>query len=347
MTNLQPAFDAIDIIEPNRSLTPLAAAPLQALALPCMALSALAAADPRARYAILEFFKAKIRNVHTRRAYLRAAEDFLRFADGRPTGQRLETIRSVDVSDWVAAMEATGLAAPTIKQRLAAVRMLFSALMESHSVETNPAAVVKGPRYSVDIGKTSVLTGEEVRTLFDSIDCTTLIGLRDRALIATMAYTFGRIDAALKVNVEDVIHQQCRLWLRLQEKRGKTHDVPCHRQLELYLVAYLDRLGIGHLGELPVFQTFNREVEENGTVTLRPTGRAMTQGMAWAMLQRRARRAGIKTHICNHTFRATGITAFLRAGGLLERAAIIASHAFDADDPALRPPVAGDRLGRD
>jgi hypothetical protein len=53
----------------------------------------------------------------------------------------------------------------------------------------------------------------------------------------------------------------------------------------------------------------------------------MTQGMAWAMLQRRAKRAGIKTHICNHTFRATGITAFLRAGGLLERAAIIANHA--------------------
>ena len=310
-------FTAVEVIDPHQSLIPLAAAQLPALA----------SADPRARYAILEFFKAKIRNAHTRRAYIRAAEDFLRFAGGRPTGQRLETIRSVDVSDWVAAMERSGLAAPTIKQRLAAIRMLFSALMEAHSVDTNPAAVVKGPRYSVDIGKTSVLTGEEVRTLFDSIDCTTLIGLRDRALIATMAYTFGRIDAVLKVKVEDVIHQQRRLWLRLHEKRGKTHEVPCHRQLELYLVAYLDRLGIGHLGKLPVFQTFNREVEENGTVTLRPTGKAMTQGMAWAMLQRRAKRASIKTHICNHTFRATGITAFLRAGGLLERAAIIANHA--------------------
>jgi integrase/recombinase XerC len=317
MTDLQTPLPAPEVIAPHHGLIPLAAAQLPALA----------SADPRARYAILEFFKAKIRNVHTRRAYLRAAEDFLRFAGGRPTGQRLETIRSVDVSDWVAAMEATGLAAPTIKLRLAAIRMLFSALMEAHSVDTNPASVVKGSRYSVDIGKTSVLSGEEVRSLFDSIDCTTLIGLRDRALIATMAYTFGRIDAALKVKVEDVIHQQRRLWLRLHEKRGKTHEVPCHRQLELYLVAYLDGLGINHLGKLQVFQTFNREVEENGTVTLRPTGKAMTQGMAWAMLQRRAKKSGISTHICNHTFRATGITAFLRAGGLLERAAIIANHA--------------------
>lgn len=304
-------------IETDHSLVPLATTRMPALV----------SADPRARYAILEFFKAKIRNAHTRRAYIRAAEDFLRFAGQTPTGQRIETIRSVDVSDWVATMEAAGLAAPTIKQRLAAVRMLFSALLEAHSVDINPATVVKGPRYSVDIGKTSVLTGEEVRALFDSIDCATLIGLRDRALIATMAYTFGRIDAALKVKVEDVIHQQRRLWLRLHEKRGKTHEVPCHRQLEVYLVAYLECLGINHLGKLPIFQTFHREVQESGTVTLRPTGRAMTQGMAWAMLQRRAKRAGIKTHICNHTFRATGITAFLRAGGLLERAAIIANHA--------------------
>ena len=84
-----------------------------------------------------------------------ASKVFLLFTGERPTGQRLETIRFVDVSDWVAAMEATGLAAPTIKLRLAAVRMLFRALMEAHSVDTNPAAVVKGPRYSVDIGKTS------------------------------------------------------------------------------------------------------------------------------------------------------------------------------------------------
>lgn len=316
---IDPQFTrhTVHSIPPSQSLAPLTT----------VRMPALASADHRTQYAILEFFKAKIRNAHTRRAYIRAAKDFLRFAGERPTGQLLETIRSVDVSDWVAAMEATGLAAQTIKQRLAAVRMLFSALMEAHSVDTNPAAVVKGPRYSVDIGKTSVLTGEEVRVLFDSIDCSTLIGLRDRALIATMAYTFGRIDAALKVKGEDIIHQQRRLWLRLHEKRGKTHEVPCHRQLELYLIAYLERLGISHLGKLPVFQTFNREVEEDGTATLHPSGRPMTQGMAWAMLQRRAKRAGIKTHICNHTFRATGITAFLRAGGLLERAAIIANHA--------------------
>jgi len=134
MTDPHPPLLPLEVTAPHQSLIPLATAQLPALA----------SADPRAAYAILEFFKAKLRNVHTRRAYLRAAEDFLRFVSGRPTGQCLETIRSVDVSDWVAAMELSGLAAPTIKQRLAAVRMLFSALMEAHSVDTNPAAVVRG-----------------------------------------------------------------------------------------------------------------------------------------------------------------------------------------------------------
>ena len=288
---------------------------------------ALRAADPQTIQAIIEFFKVRIRNAHTRRSYVRAAKDFLIFVAGRPTGQQLSTIQTVDVQDWMTAMEASGLAAPTIKQRLAAVKMLFTALMDARSVSSNPALIVKGPRYSIDIGKTPVLTSEEVRVLLDSIDLSTLVGQRDHALIATMAYTFCRIEAALKVKGRDVIHQQLRLWLRLHEKRGKTHEIPCHRQLENYLVAYLDRHAGQDIEDKPIFQTVTRRVLEDGTVVIEPSGRAFTQGMAWAMLQRRARKAGLKTHISNHTFRATGITAFLRAGGSLERAALIANHA--------------------
>ena len=122
-------------------------------------------------------------------------------------------------------------------------------------------------------------------------------------------------------------HQQRRLWLRLHEKRGKTHEIPCHRQLENYLVAYLERLAVPDIAEKPIFQTVIRRVLPDGAIVFEPSGRPLTPGMAWAMLQRRAKRAGLTTHISNHTFRATGITAFLRAGGSLERAALIANHA--------------------
>jgi integrase len=85
-------------------------------------------------------------------------------------------------------------------------------------VPVNPAASVRGPQHIVKAGKTPVLEPAEARTLLDSIDATTLTGLRDRALIALMVYSFARVGAALAMKVEDVFVQNRRLWVRLREK---------------------------------------------------------------------------------------------------------------------------------
>jgi integrase len=73
-----------------------------------------------------------------------------------------------------------------------------------------------------------------------SPDVTTHAGLRDRALIGLMVYSFARIGAAFGTVVEDVYTQDRRLWVRLREKGGKRHAMPCHHNLEEYLTAYLD-----------------------------------------------------------------------------------------------------------
>jgi integrase len=52
----------------------------------------------------------------------------------------------------------------------------------------------------------------------------------------------------------------------------------------------------------------------------------MTQPDAWRMIRRRAAAAGIAAPIGNHTFRATGITAYLANGGALEHAQAMAAH---------------------
>jgi integrase/recombinase XerC len=80
----------------------------------------------------------------------------------------------------------------------------------------------------------------EARALLDSIDTSTAAGLRDRALIGLMVYSFARIGAALGMAVEDVYTQNRRLWVRLREKGGKRNAMPCHHNLEGYLTAYLD-----------------------------------------------------------------------------------------------------------
>lgn len=219
-------------------------------------------------------------------------------------------------------MEGQGrtLAAPSVKQQLAAVRRLFDWLVTGQVVPTNPAASVRGPAHSARKGKTPVLDPAEARSLLDAIDITTHAGLRDRALIGLMVYSFARVGAALGMRVDDVFVQNRRLWVRLREKGGKRHEMPCHHNLEAWLHAYLDGTGIAKDRKGPLFRTIAR-----GTGRLSQP--ALPQSNAHAMIRRRAAAAGIATAVGNHSFRATGITAYLKNGGTLERAAAMANHA--------------------
>ena len=283
---------------------------------------AVANAAPKAQYAILQFFAAEIDNPRTRRAYLVGAEDFFTFVAPSHGGDRLDTLTSLHVAAWMADMKRRGLSVPTQKQRLSGLRMLFQALVREQVLGTNPAAAVKGPKHSAGRGKTPVLSGDEMLELLNAIDVATLIGLRDRALIGAMAYSFARVGAVISLKVEDVFHQKRRLWLRLHEKGGKRLEIPCHHQFENYLVDWLEGAGIKNQAEAPLFQSFT-----GGPQSRVLSGRPLTQAMVWEMVQRRAGAAGLKTRVCNHTFRATGITAYLSNGGTIERAAVMAGHA--------------------
>jgi site-specific recombinase XerD len=278
----------------------------------------IAAAGERASARFLEFFAANIRNPHTRRAYYRAAEEFLGWCASVGVSS-IAAVEPVHVATWIEAATRE-LAAPSVKQRLAAIRHLFDWLVTGQVVQTNPAHSVRGPRHVVTIGQTPVLDPTEARELLDSIDVSTHAGLRDRALIGLMVYSFARIGAALGMAVEDVYTQNRRLWVRLREKGGKRHAMPCHHNLDEYLVAYLDGADLRDDPKGPLFRTIGR-----GTGILTHT--VLPQANAYAMIRRRAAAAGIETKLGNHSFRATGITAYLKNGGTLEKAAAMANHA--------------------
>lgn len=278
----------------------------------------VAAAGDRAGYRFLEFFTAQIRNPNTRRAYVRGVGEFCIWLET----EGLHSITAVSSVHIAVYIEDLGrrVSAPTVKQRLAAIRMMFDWLATGGVLPFNPASAVRGPKHVVKRGKTPVLAPDEARHLIDSIDVSTPAGLRDRALIGLMVYTFARIGAASAMRVRDVYVQNRRLWVRLHEKGGKAVDLPCHHNLETYLHAYLDGTAIAEDTDGPLFRTIGR-----GTRYLTRT--ALPSANAYAMVQRRAKATEIETRIGNHTFRATGITAYLRNGGTLERAAVIANHA--------------------
>ena len=278
----------------------------------------VAAAGERASMRFLEFFAANIRNPHTRRAYARAAEEFLAWcaSAGVPS---IAAVQPVHVATWIEA-GTRELAAPSVKQRLAAIRHLFDWLVTGQVVPVNPAASVRGPRHVVTSGKRRCSIRPKRARCSTASTRRTSCGLRDRALIGLMVYSFARIGAALGMAVEDVFTQNRRLWVRLREKGGKRHAMPCHHNLEEYLTAYLDGAGLRGDPKGPLFRTIGR-----GTGQLTRT--VLPQANAYAMIGRRAAAAGIATKLGNHSFRATGITAYLKNGGTLEKAAAMANHA--------------------
>ena len=148
-------------------------------------------------------------------------------------------MQPLHVAAWIE-LQTQMLSAPTVKQHLAAIRHLFDWLVTGQVVPHNSAASVRGPSHTTRKGKTPVLNASEARTLLDSIDVSTPIGLRDRALIALMVFSFARVGAALAMRVENVYTQNKRLWVRLREKGGKQHEMPCHHTLEAYLDAYIE-----------------------------------------------------------------------------------------------------------
>ena len=272
-------------------------------------------AGPAAAERMVEFFTAQIRNAHTRAAYAKAVTRFLTWCDER--GIELYQISPVAVGIYVEELQGV-YRAPTIKQHLAAIRRLFDWLVVGQVVSWNPAAAVRGPTHIVKRGKTPVLQPDEVRLLLDSIDTSSVGGLRDRALLGVMVYSFARVSAVVNMNVEDYYRQGKRWWLRLREKGGKEHALPVHHKGEQYLDDYLAAAGIGGERGTALWRSLTR-TRELGE-------RRMNRVDVFRMVKRRVTTAELGSAANCHTFRASGITAYLLNGGTLERAQAIAGH---------------------
>jgi len=256
-----------------------------------------AGADKHTFDRVLEFFTARIPNQNTRAAYCRAVRDFFTWC----IEIELETLVDIEPVHIAAYIEQLGKtkSAPPCKQNLAAIRSLFDFLVVGQVVATNPGSTVRGPKYSQLKGRTPVLAAEDARKLLESIPTDTIAGLRDRAIIGMIIYSFARVSAALALTPKDVFKKKRRLWIRLYEKGGKVHEMPCHHNLELYLAEYIESAGFDSDSDSPLFPTIDRK-----TKVL--SDRYLHRVECFQMVKRRVKQAELdSTGIGYHTFRET------------------------------------------
>jgi integrase/recombinase XerC len=256
---------------------------------------------------VVNFFAAELVNRNTRRAYVRACVRFLEWMEAHALP--LETVQPSHVTAWLDAMK-HDLAMTSVKQQLAALRMLFDHLVSRGMLDANPAARVAGPSFNASSNDAGVLDAEEADRLLGSIRQDSMAGLRDRALIGLMVYAHAGIHTALAMRVCDVLRGRDRWIVRLQVTDGKRRKVSCHHLLADYLFAYLNAGGLWTDLGGPLFRTIDRSSSLLSDRPLAPPDAAEA-------VRRRARAAGIKEQIHNQKLRRSGLTARPQAGSEL------------------------------
>jgi len=271
----------------------------------------------RAALRTVDFLTVSVRNVHTRRAYLRAVQRFAAWCAARSLP--LPLIQGPHVALYIDELGRT-LEPVSVKQHLAALKHWLDALVLGHVLEANPAHAVRGPRYTQEIGKTPVLEREQAKTLLSSITGSDVVSLRDRAVIAVMLFSFARVGALVGMKVRDYKNAgSVHAVFVLHEKRGKFHPVPAHHLAAEYVEAYLAAAELTKTPDAPLWQSATRA----GGLS----GEAISARGVLDIVKRRCAAVGLPSDICNHSFRATGITMHQDAGGDIEAARQLAGHA--------------------
>jgi integrase/recombinase XerD len=264
---------------------------------------------------LLNILEGRISNANTRGAYKIAWHSFFVFCS--EYNLTLERVKPYHVGMWL--KRHTG-SVSTQRQHLAAVRLLFDHLLEQGVLDINPAARAKPPRMGRETSPTPVFEPEEIKTLFETINGGSLLHIRDRALFSILLYSWARVSALVALKVEDYYQRKGERWLRLQEKRGKIHEVPVHSKAREAVDHWLQVSGLETNPAAPLFPAFGKDKK---TIQLRHLGRTSI----WKLVQARVRASGLEKRVCCHSFRATGITEYMNAGGALDIAQRIAGHA--------------------
>lgn len=273
-------------------------------------------AGPSAKFAYEEFFYARIRNGHTRKAYRHAVHRFLDFVE-----QHDLQMRNISPSFIGQYFDSLTLATATKKLHLSALRNFFDELVLRHVVVLNPALSVRTERHQVLEGKTPELSVKQVRKLLNSIDISHVVGLRDRAVLATLIYTAARVGAVSRLRQRDFYDVGEQYCLRFTDKGGKSREIPVRHDLRGYLLDYQDACSNGNCMEAnqPFFFSANGRTKRLST-------NRMTADAIGRMLKRRLRDVGLPARFSPHSFRVTAITDLLTQGVPLDDVQHLAGH---------------------
>jgi len=279
-------------------------------------------AGSNARFAYEEFFTT-LDSPHTIDAYRRDLHRFLSHV--HKLGLLLHQVTPKLVRAYIDNLTPVRpadppLSAPTKKRVLAAIRRFFDFAVTRHAIPLNPALSVRGPKHRAVEGKTPQISVTQARTLLGSIDTANVIGLRDRAIIATLVYTGARVGAVAKLTLLNFYNDGDQWCFRFDEKGGKSREIPCRGDLQRLIREYVNA---GKFADEKAGPIFRSAVRRERKLTIR----AMTANDMCRMVKRRLKKAGLSLRISPHSFRVTVATDLLSQNVPLEDVQYLLGHA--------------------
>jgi site-specific recombinase XerD len=244
---------------------------------------------------------------------------FLAWCEQR--GLELARIAPRDVGQYIDGLRREGLAIASRKQHLAAIRHFFDGMVTRHAVILNPALSVRGDRYAVIEGKTPEISVQHARQLLQSIGADSSVSLRDRALLAILAYTSSRAGAVAKLRRGDFYDAGGQWMLRFEEKGGKAREIPVRHDLQQMIAAYIEAAGLRDAPkDAPLFRA---AIGRTGQLA----ATAIHVNDICRMMKRRLKDASLPARLSPHSFRVAVITDLLEQGVPLEDVQHLAGHA--------------------
>ena len=278
--------------------------------------AAIKAAGHASAFAYEEFLFGQIRNKHSRRAYTHAVKRFLAWVHQHELS--LPQVTPKDVSDYFETLE---MAIPSKKLHRAALNHFFDFQVQRHAAVLNPVSSVRNERYQVNEGKTPEITVKQARQLFNSVGHANLLALRDRAILAVLAYSGSRVGAVARLRLKDLTLEGDQWVLAFNDKGGKHRKVPVRHDLQQVLLQYMNAAGIIEAEKhTPIFRTALPKKQQL-------TELGMTDNDMQRMFKRRLRAAGLPGELSPHSFRVATITTLLEQGVALEDVQNLANHA--------------------
>lgn len=262
---------------------------------------------------------ANIDNPQTKRAYQNDVQEFMAFA-GIEDPHAFRQVGRSHILAWRRDLERRALGSATIRRKLSALSSLFDALCEANAVQGNPVDGVKRPKVASQEGSTPAIGDHQARALLAAPDTSTLQGLRDRAILATLLYHGLRRAELCALHLVDLQDRRGVRHLRVLGKGSKVRYVPLHPAAAGDIAAYLEAAGHGDDKAAPLFQPVSNNA--------RGTGRSITPDGVYKVLAKYAAMVGIDiSGFGPHALRATAITNALEHNADLEKVQDWVGHA--------------------